>query len=163
MTKNFFTLRATLAALGLIFLVACGGGGDDGVPFGAKVCELRQVPAGSLIPRTDVIDYEPLKTPELVSAGDSLFVVDYPFAPGSSQQLPNATITFFVQQFGYRATSETRLWECALRGLSAGDRIALQSGPRDEGQRFYVSAMSELTLVDGRTASSERSGFWIEY
>lgn len=165
MTNRCRTAWLFVGLIIIALLAACGGGGDDrdSVPAGAKVCELKQVTAGSLLPQYDVYPYESLKQPQVRPDGDDLFVVDYPFAPGSSPQLPNASLTFYVQQFGYRAQATTLLWECILHDLKAGDHVALRGGPRGGGGQFYIFALSEVKLADGKTAGSETMGFWINY
>lgn len=166
MTKRCSTawLFATLIVVSL--LTACGGGGDDqhAVPAGAKVCELKQVFAGSLIPRSDISNYPALPTPELLPAGDDVFSVSPIIAQPGFQPLPEgAELVVYVQSYAYRASPETLTWECVLRGLSAGDHVALRGGPRGEGQVFSINAVSSMTLPDGRTAASSWAGLRIEY
>jgi hypothetical protein len=164
----FKTVLAPFVLALCALLTACGGGGDDqsqdSVPLGAKVCELKQVLAGSLIPRSDINNYTALPTPELLPAGDDVFSVSPVIAQPGFQPLPaGAELVVYVQSYAYRASPETLLWECVLRGLSAGDHVALRGGPRGEGQVFSVGAVSRMTLPDGKTAASSWAGLRIEY
>ncbi len=163
MAKTLFALSALCLAL-----TACGGGGDDqnpeAVPAGAKVCELKQRPASlPFIPAVDVYDDARVATPEVRPAGDDLFAVRYPFAPGTlPYPLPGATITFYVRQFGYHASAETPLWGCVLQELAVDDKIAIRGGPRNQGGEFFVGVYAEV-ILDGKKVSSKWEGFWIEY
>lgn len=162
------TILRSLACCVAMLLAACGGGDDaddpNAVPLGAKVCELRQRAAGlPLLPAEDVYDDDRMASPAVRLAGDDLFTVDYPFAPGTlPYPLPEATLNFQVNQFGYHVRAETLLWRCALEGLAPGDKVVIRGGPRNEGGHFYVSVQSELVL-EGKKVTSEWVGFWIEY
>jgi hypothetical protein len=73
MTTINSLLRAALAVLCLGLLAACGGGEDDSVPAGAKVCELRQTKGGLPFPTFDVYATESFRLPlRLLDGQDSV-------------------------------------------------------------------------------------------
>lgn len=152
-------LRSLICSVALL-LAACGGGDDhDSISADAKVCELKQVLISSLMPRSDVVYDDSLRTPWVIPADNATFVVDYPFAPGTTQ-VAGTSIVIYVQEYTFRPNPKTVVWECALRNLNPGERVAVRGGPRGEGKRFGIRAEGWKTLPDGRTASS--SPFYIE-
>ncbi|MBP9698174.1 MAG: hypothetical protein KBD65_03215 [Candidatus Moranbacteria bacterium] len=173
MTTIYSAFRVVLAILGLVFLAACGGGGDDqdSIPTGAKVCELKLRPREAFFfPHYDVLlegrevpgkylSY--LLPPSVKVSEDLIFTVGLSF-PASPPERQDRHYTFVMQEWAYH-TGEVSIYGCVINDLRPMDKVVIIGGKTASSRLFFVNVTALTMLDDGRVAATLPTTLLIEY